>query len=312
MNTVGRDDRAATAGSLGRDTGLVVNSGDYTVTVAGATGKTGRLILAATARAGWRVRAATRRPVEHPGWVRLDWDDPSTWTTAFEGSDAAYLLIPFNHPGAPEKTPDLMAAAAEVGVRRIVFLSTLDAEHAAPDNSSVVTEESLRRLPVAWTILRPTWFLDNFTTGSFQAMTAAGELRLPAGDGRIPFVDVRDIADLATASLSPDGPEGILPVTGPAAVGHHEVAEVFSEVSGRDIRYLPVSVDEFVELMQSRGFPRSYGLFLGAALNDVATGRLAVPVHQTVANVLGRSAYSVRDFAMHHVDRLRSSRVRQT
>jgi uncharacterized protein YbjT (DUF2867 family) len=173
----------------------------YTVTVVGATGKTGWRVAALAEAEGWRTRRATRRSSDAAD--RLDWDDPASWATAFGGSDAAYVLIPFNHPGAPERTPDLLAAAAAAGVGRIVLLSTLDAEHAAPENPSVVAEEALKTLPVRWAVLRPTWFLDNFTTGTFAAMTAAGDLRLPAGAGRIPFVDARDIAAVAVAALAP-------------------------------------------------------------------------------------------------------------
>ena len=106
----------------------------YTVTVTGATGKTGRHVLEEAAARGWRVRAAARSSPARGERVRLDWDDEATWAPAFSGSQAAYVVIPFNHPGAPEKAPRLIQGAAEAGVARIVLLSTLDAEHAAPDD----------------------------------------------------------------------------------------------------------------------------------------------------------------------------------
>ena len=78
---------------------------DYTVTVIGATGKTGRHVAAQAAARGWRVRAASRREPSHGGWTRMDWEEEGTWSPALSGSDAAYVVIPFNHPGAPQKAP---------------------------------------------------------------------------------------------------------------------------------------------------------------------------------------------------------------
>jgi uncharacterized protein YbjT (DUF2867 family) len=96
----------------------------------------------------------------------------------------------------------------------VVLLSSLDAEGAAPDSPLRMAEEALAASSVRWAALRPTWFLDNFTTGSFPDMTRAGELRLPAGDAKIPFIDARDVAAVAAACMAESGPEGILPLTG--------------------------------------------------------------------------------------------------
>ncbi|WP_372453534.1 SDR family oxidoreductase [Acrocarpospora catenulata] len=100
----------------------------YTVTVFGATGKTGRHVTRLAAAVGWRVRAAGRSPSGHGEWVPFHWDDEDTWTAASSGSDAAYFVIPYSHPGAPEKAPRLLETIAVVGVDTIVLLSTLDAE----------------------------------------------------------------------------------------------------------------------------------------------------------------------------------------
>lgn len=271
-----------------------------TLTVTGATGKTGRQVVAQAIDRGWTVRAASRRQPQKGDWARLDWDDEATWEPAFAGSDAAYLLIPFNHPGAAERTPAVIEAAARAGVSKIVLLTSLDAEHAPDSDPLRAAELTLPGLPVRWAILRPTWFLDNFTTGSFAGMTEAGELRLPAGEGRIPLIDVRDIAAVAVAALALEGPEGVLPLTGPEAVDHHEVAAALSEAYGRSIRYRPVGSEEFIGLLSQRGFSRDYGEFLAEALVAVADGRLRIPVEPTVRQVTDREPRSVWDFARAH------------
>lgn len=230
----------------------------------------------------------------------FDWDDERTWTAAAEGSDAAYVLIPFNHPGAPERTPALLETVAAAGVGRIVLLSSLDVLEAEAGSPLRRAEDTLFRLPAATASLRPTWFLDNFTHGSFAGMVEAGELRLPAGAGRIPFVDARDVAAVGVAALAPDGPTGALPITGPAALTHHEVAAALSEGLGWAVTYTPVSAGEFVGLMVARGFTADYGTFLAEALTRVATGDLTIPVHDTVARLAGRPAFSALDFARYY------------
>ena len=272
-------------------------SEQYTVTVVGATGKTGRRVVQEGLARGWRVRAATRRAPADGEWAQFEWDDRATWAPAFRGSDGAYLLIPFNHPGAPETTPDLIEAAAAAGVGRLVLLSSIDAAHAPEDSPLVVAERALQRLPVASAILRPTWFFDNFSDGSFAGMTRDGELRLPAGDGRIPFIDVRDVAAVAAAALAAGGAEGILPLTGPAAIDHGAVAAALAEALGRPVTYEAVGRDEFIDLMTGRRFGADYAEFLADALIDVAEGRLTIPVWDTVARVCGRRAYDAQAFA---------------
>jgi uncharacterized protein YbjT (DUF2867 family) len=268
----------------------------YTLTVFGATGKTGRHVARDAAALGWRVRAAGRSTGMEP----FDWDDERTWTTASSGSDAAYVLIPFNHPGAPERTPALLEAVAAAGVGRIVLLSSLDVTEAPPDSPLRQAESTLFGLPAATASLRPTWFLDNFTHGSFAGMVASGELRLPAGEGRIPFVDARDVAAVGVAALAEDGPTGPLPITGPAALTHHEVAAALTTGLRRTVTYTPVPAAEFVELMVARGFTADYGTFLAEALTRVATGELVIPVHDTVPRLVGRAAYSAEEFATHY------------
>ncbi|MFC7622660.1 NAD(P)H-binding protein [Microlunatus sp. GCM10028923] len=269
----------------------------YTVGITGVTGKTGRRVAEGAAARGWQVRSLTRREPGLGTWCRLDWDDEATWVPGFTGCDAAYVLIPFNHPGAAERTPDLLRAAATAGVPRIVLLSSLDAEGAPADDPLAAAEAALAALEVDWAILRPTWFLENFSVGSFGGMVRDGELRLPAGDGRIPFVAVQDIAEVALAALAPDGPQGRLPLTGPAAVTHAEVCEALTAALGHPVLFADADDEEFIALMAQRGFSRDYCSFLIEALDQVRSGRLIIPVTDTVSRVTGRPATSVAQFA---------------
>ncbi|WP_129668617.1 NAD(P)H-binding protein [Phytoactinopolyspora endophytica] len=271
--------------------------GDYTVALTGVTGKTGSLIAADALARGWRVRSLARRMPAMGEWYRMDWDDCSSWWPGFAGCDAAYVLIPFNHPGAAERTPDVLRMAADSGVRRIVLLSSLDADGAPAGDPLTEAEDALVRLDVDWAILRPTWFMENFSVGSFGAMVREGCLRLPAGDGRIPFVAVHDVAQVAVAALTPDGPRGRLPLTGPEAVTHAQVCDALSAAIGQPVRWSHASPEEFTTLMKVRGFSEEYTRFLIAALDDVRTGRLIIPVTDIVTRITGNPAISLEHFA---------------
>ncbi|NED95602.1 NAD(P)H-binding protein [Phytoactinopolyspora alkaliphila] len=278
--------------SLGAD-----QEDDWNVGVTGVTGKTGRLVAEGALRRGWQVRSLTRRPADVGAWHRFDWDEPEGWDPALRGCDAVYVIIPFNHPGAAERTPDVLKAAAEAGARRIVLLSSLDAEGAASDDPLAVAESALTDLDVEWAILRPTWFLENFSVGSFGAMVREGNLRLPAGEGKIPFISIRDIADVGIAALSPHGPRGRLPLTGPVALTHAEVCHALTDALGTSITFTDATPEEFVELMATRGFSGDYSQFLIDALGQVESGQLLIPVTDTVQRILGRPATSVEEFA---------------
>ena len=276
--------------------------GDHEVTVLGATGKTGRHVVAQALDRGWRVRAAGRRPAAEGAFVRFEWDEPGTWAPAFAGADAAYVVIPFNHPGAPEKAPDVLRAAVGAGVPRIALLSTIDVDHAPDDDPTKVAERTLLSLGVEAALVRPTWFLDNFTVGSFRGMLETGELRLPAGEAPFPFVDARDIAAVAVAAMAEGGPTGPLPVTGPESVSHRVVARALEAALHRPFRYVPVDAPEFTALLEARGFPHSYGAFLADALGKVADGSFVIPVADTVERHCGRRAYTPAEFALHFAE----------
>lgn len=272
------------------------------IAVTGVTGKTGRAVADRALDEGWTVHGLSRQRPPVGEWRPMDWDDAATWPRAFAGADAAYVLIPFNHPGAAENTPAVLEAAAAAGVARIVLLSSFDATDAAEDDPLRRSEDTLRGLPVSSTTLRPTWFLDNFTQGSFGAMMREGSLRLPARDGRIPFVAVGDIASVAIEALRENGPTGVLPLTGPESVTHAEVCAAFSRAWGRTITFTTVDEEEFVRLMAGRGFDRSYSDFLIDALARVDSGQTVVPVSDVIESVTGAPPLSVSRFATRHAD----------
>ena len=167
--------------------------------VLAATGKTGRRVADRLEAQGRPVRRGSRSAA-----IPFDWDDATTWAPALEGVEAAYVVyIPdLAVPAAPPAIRAFTELALEAGVRRLVLLSGRGEEE-AQRCERIVQESGLD-----WTIVRASWFAQNFSEGAFHDLVLAGEVALPAGDVQEPFIDVDDIADVVVAALTEYGHVG--------------------------------------------------------------------------------------------------------
>ncbi|MER6910357.1 NAD(P)H-binding protein [Streptomyces sp. NPDC000594] len=197
------------------------------ILVLGATGKTGRAVVPRLRALGHTVRSASRT-----GTTRFDWDDRTTWDPALAGVDAVYL-VPTETLGLAERAA-FVARAEAAGVRRIVQLSVrgIDTDGGVPE-----TEAAVRSSGMAWTVLRPCWFSQDFEAPDFfLAGVAEGVLTTPAGDGREPFIDVADIADTAVAALTGEGHHGrVYELSGPRALTFAEALALIGDAIGRPV-----------------------------------------------------------------------------
>lgn len=200
--------------------------------VLGATGRTGRRVVDALRRDGHAVRAASRSATG-PGAAPFDWADPATWRPALTGATGLYLMAP---DGVPVD-PALVAQAVDSGVRRIVLLSSSAVEEMG-DRRLLDAERLVRDSGAEWTVLRPSWFDQNFDEGFFRPGVMAGEVLVPVGDVRQAFVDTGDVAAVAAAALTRDGHAGQLyEVRGPEALTFAEAVAAVARVSGRQVRF---------------------------------------------------------------------------
>ena len=255
------------------------------ILVTGATGKTGRRIVERLTSAGLPVRVGSRA-AEPP----FDWYDPTTWDPALEGVESAYISYwpDLAVPGAVEATSKFAGMAVEKGIRRLVLLAgrgEAEAERA---------EQAVAESGADLTIVRSTWFMQNFSEGDFLGQVLSGEVTLPAGDMVEPFVDADDIADVAVAALTEEGHAGELyELTGPRLLTFAEAIEEIAEATGREIRYAPVSVDQFASAMAAQNVPPEAIEIFSFLFGEVLDGRNA---HLTdgVQRALGREP---RDFS---------------
>ena len=167
--------------------------------VLGGTGKTGSRVVERLASRGALSRVGSRA-----GDPPFDWGDQSTWDAVLDGVTAAYIsYVPdLAIPGATDAVRAFVERAVEHGVRRLVLLSGRGEEEAQR------CERIIQRADIEWTVVRASWFCQNFSEGAFFDMVLAGEIALPAGDVGEPFIDADDIADVAVAALTEDGHAG--------------------------------------------------------------------------------------------------------
>ncbi|TXH81681.1 MAG: NmrA family transcriptional regulator [Rhizobium sp.] len=259
-----------------------------TIAIIGGLGKTGGRVAERLQQRGISVRAASRSTTP-----RFDWRDRGTWHRALEGSSAAYVTFQpdLAVEWAAEAIEALAKAAVEAGVGHIVLLS------GRGEDGAVRSEERLKAAGIGYTVLRASWFNQNFSEGAFLEGLLQGRLALPAGDIPEPFVDADDIADAAVASLTdPRHRNRTYELTGPRAPTFRQAVSEIAAASGRTINYETVPIDAFIGEMAGYGLPRETTDLLHELFTQVLDGRNS-PVMDGVSRILGRQAKDFSDYA---------------
>jgi uncharacterized protein YbjT (DUF2867 family) len=255
--------------------------------VLGGTSKTGRRVVERLTARALPVRIGSRS-----GAPPFDWEDRSTWAPVLEGVGSAYISHYLDAlPGAAETVGAFAELAVASGVRRQVLLGG----RGEPEADRV--EAAVRDSGAELTILRSTWFAQNFSEGGFLDFVLAGEVTLPAGDTPEPFVDVGDIADVAVAALTEEGHEGELyELTGPRLLTFEEAVDEIARAAHRELRYVPVSQEEFESILAEADVPAEFIWLLRYLFTEVLDGRNA-HVADGVQRALGREPRDFSEFA---------------
>jgi uncharacterized protein YbjT (DUF2867 family) len=264
-----------------------------TTLVLGGTGKTGRRVVERLEARGIPVRVGSRS-AEPP----FDWDEEATWAPALSGVGSVYVTYypDLAVPGSVEAVRSFADLAVKAGVRRLVLLSGRgepEAERAELALQEVVDASA----GAEWTILRSTWFMQNFSEDYMLEHVLSGEIRLPAGDVPTPFLDADDIAEVAVAALSEDGHAGRLyELTGPRSLTFAEAAAEIAGATGREIRYVPVSLEEHAAEAAEHGVPDEVVELLTYLFAEVVDGRNA-DTTDGIRRALGREPKDFADYA---------------
>ena len=256
--------------------------------VLGASGKTGRRITQRLEARGFPTRAGSRS-----GSPAFDWAKPEDWDAVLDGVRSVYISYApdLAVPGATDSIQQLVDKAVANGVTRLVLLS------GRGEAEAQASEKIVQASRVEWTIVRSSWFMQNFSEGEFLQMVLGGTIALPAADVPEPFMDVNDLADVAVAALTESGHAyETYEVTGPRLLTFSELAKEISDATSRDVDFVRIPADAFAQGIAESGIPENIAWLLNYLFDSVLDGRNAY-VTDGVQRALGREPADFSAFA---------------
>lgn len=259
-----------------------------TTLVIGGTGKTGRRVAERLTAHGLPIRIGSRS-----GEPPFNWEAQATWAPTLRNVGAVYLTYypDLAVPGAVDAVRSFVELAMASGIRRLVLLSGRGEEEAQR------AEQVLQDSGADWTILRCSWFSQNFSENYLRDPVVSGEVVLPAGNVGEPFVDADDIAEVAVAALTEGRHVGQLyELTGPRLLTFAEAVGEIAKATGREIRYVQVSPEEYASALAEADLPAEFVWLVNYLFTTVLDGRNA---HLTngVQRALGREPRDFTDYA---------------
>jgi uncharacterized protein YbjT (DUF2867 family) len=269
------------------------------VLITGATGTTGSRVAALLSERAVSTRLATRTP-RAQGHVRFYWADRETHGDALRGVSAVYLIAPMGVPEPVSLVAPFLEEAQRQGVRRVVALSSSAAPEGTPGLGEV--HRLVRTTVPEWTVLRPSWFMQNFTGDHLVAQgVRSGEIVTATGAGRVAFIDAADIAAVAVHALTDDDPHNSEHVlTGPDALSYADAAKIIGHATGRTVRHRSVPADEAARGIAAHGVPTEFAKAL-AAMDVAISGGAEDRVTETVHQITGRPALGFDDFVAREI-----------
>lgn len=273
------------------------------ILLTGATGSIGQATMAALRSANAAFKVAARNPTQLQAQgvssVAFDWDQLGSYLPALHGVDRLFLLTP-NSERQVGYILQAVAAARRAGVRHIVRVSVMGAD-AEPGivlgRQHVAAEREIRASGIGWTILRPTFFMDNFVRYYGVDPHQDSQVYLPNGDGKAAWVDPADVGEVAARVLCTDSDVGsVLDLTGPELLSTAEVLAVLGSVLGHRYTYVDVPEQAVRDTMEKSGMP-AWLVDAFLELNALVRRGHAATLAGGVQQVLGRPPRSMREWA---------------
>jgi uncharacterized protein YbjT (DUF2867 family) len=261
--------------------------GANTTLVVGGGGKTGRRVVERLTKRNVPVRVGSRS-----GTPPFDWENRATWPAALQNVHQAYVTYypDLAADGAADAIQAFTDLAVKSGVRRLVLLSgrnETEAQHC---------EQIVQASGAEWTIVRAAWFAQNFSENYLIDAVLSGEVALPAGNVGEPFVDTDDIADVAVAALTDDRHVGqVYEVTGPRLYTYAEAVAEIARATGRDIRYIQISADDYRAALIEAQLPPDLVKLVIYLFTEILDGRSS-SIADGIPRALGRPAKDFADY----------------
>lgn len=255
--------------------------------VLGGKGKTGSKVVNKLKQLGKDVRVGSRSET-----LSFDWNDSSNWAEVLEDVHSVYITFQpdLAVPGAKEAIKKFTSEAIVSGVKKLVLLSGKGEKEAEACERIVMSSGA------DWTIVRASWFNQNFSESFFLDPILAGHVALPKEDALIPFIDTTDIADVVVEALLNEKHSGqIYELTGPHQLTFKNVVEEIAEATGRDIQFQAVSMDEYEKMLSEHNVPDDYIWLIKYLFTEVLVEKNSV-VTNDVEKVLGRKPIDFLDY----------------
>ncbi len=274
------------------------------ILITGASGNVGREVLAQIGLTGSKVRAAFQSPPKRalPNGmeaVRVDYNEPDTLRNALKGVEAMFLVGPPSRDllCLERNAADVMA---ESGVKRVVKLSAMGGREAIFPRQHAESEDYIRSKGLPYTFLRPNGFMQNLVNYNSATIRSMGKFFGSEGEGKISFIDVRDVAAVAVRTLTEDGHIGKeYTLTGPEALSNRQVGRILTEVMGRAIEFVNLPPDDLESALLAAGVP-AWNASALIDLQRLYRAGKASQVTGDVGEILGRAARNLRDFIVDH------------
>jgi uncharacterized protein YbjT (DUF2867 family) len=255
------------------------------ILVIGGTGKTGRRVVDRLKAREILVRIGSRT-----GEPSFDWGNPETWAGAIDGMDTVYITFQpdLAVPGARKTIERFTSQAVKGGIHKMVLLS------GRGEKEAELCEQVVMNAGADWTIVRASWFNQNFSESFFLDSILAGHVALPRGEALVPYVDADDIADVVVEALLDDKHIGqTYELTGPRQLTFKQVTEEISNVTGEDIQFSSITMEEYAKMLRENQVPEDYIWLINYLFTEVLVEKNS-SVTNDIQKVLGRKA---KDFA---------------
>ena len=250
------------------------------ILVIGGTGKTGRKVVQKLQNKGIEVRIGSRSASPS-----FDWQKPHAWPAALEGIDKVYITFQpdLAVPGAKEAIEELVKVARNAGTKKLVLLS------GKGEREAELCEQIVMQSGIDYTIIRASWFSQNFSESFFLDPILAGHVATAQADAQIPFVDTDDISDVAVEVLLNDEHNGQLyELTGARTLNFKEVVNEIGQATGREIGFTAVSLEAYKQMLEEAGVPADYVWLVNYLFAEVIGDPAVSEISHDIEKVLGR------------------------
>lgn len=261
---------------------------DKNILVIGGNGKTGRKVVERLNKLGFNVRIGSR--TANP---KFDWKDETTWEKSLKDIDLVYLTYQpdLAVPGARQDIKEFSSLAIKSGVQKIVLLS------GKGEKEAELSEQTIMNSGADWTIVRASWFNQNFSESFLLDPILDGQVALPKAEALIPFVDTDDIADVVVEALLNNlHSSKVYELTGPRQLTFKEVINEISKVTDRNIEFNSITMHEYTQMLKEYKVPDDFIWLIEYLFTEVLISSNSI-ISNDVEKILGRKPKDFTEYA---------------